>query len=96
MEISSLQRLAGSGIPNQPWPFFHVGDPVRIESGPLRGLEGMVVEFKGNHRLVLSVTLLQRSVAVEIDSALVESLRSSPARHLEKAYRQTRALQLAV
>jgi transcription antitermination factor NusG len=76
-EIAAIQTLVASGIPNQPWPFLSVGDRVRIESGSLRGLEGILTNFRGNHRLVLSVTLLQRAVAVEIDSALVESLRSS-------------------
>jgi transcription antitermination factor NusG len=76
-EISAIQKLVASGLPNQPWPFLAVGDKVKIESGPLRGLEGILASVKGNHRLVLSVTLLQRSVAVEIDSAFVESLRSA-------------------
>jgi len=76
-EIAALQRLVASGLPNQPWPFLAVGDKVKIESGPLRGLEGILASVKGNHRLVLSVTLLQRSVAVEIDSAFVGSLRSA-------------------
>jgi len=76
-EISAIQKLVASGLPNQPWPFLAVGDKVRIESGPLHGLEGILASLKGNHRLVLSVTLLQRSVAVEIDSAFVASLRSA-------------------
>jgi len=75
-EIQAIQAMVASGIPNQPWPFLATGDRVRIESGPLSGLEGILIEFKGNHRLVLSVTLLQRSVAVEIDSAFVSSMRS--------------------
>jgi transcription antitermination factor NusG len=74
-EIVAIQALMASGLPNQPWPFFGVGDRVRIEAGPLRGHEGTLVEFKGSHRLVLSITLLQRAVAVEIDSAFVEFLR---------------------
>jgi len=96
VEISSLQRLVTSGLPNRPWPFLQVGDPVKIELGPLRGLEGIIVDFKGSHRLVLSVSLLQRSVAVEIDSAFVESLKSAPCRSIKKVYGKTRALQLAV
>jgi transcription antitermination factor NusG len=44
---------------------------VRVESGPLRGMEGILSEFRRQHRLVLSVTLLQRSIAVEVDSAWV-------------------------
>jgi transcription antitermination factor NusG len=94
MEIEAIKALVASGVPNQPWPFLAVGDRIRIESGPLRGLEGILVKFKGGHRLVLSVTLLQRSVAVEVDSAFVTSLRSSPAQHLEKDYTQPGELQL--
>ena len=84
-EIAAIQTLVASGIPNQPWPFLSVGDKVRIESGPLRGLEGILTDFKGNHRLVLSVSLLQRSVAVEIDSAFVTSLTPSRASRAQRA-----------
>jgi transcription antitermination factor NusG len=71
-EIHAIQTLIVSGLQTQPWPFLAVGDHVRIESGALRGLDGIVVKLKENHRLVVSVSLLRRSVAVEIDSALVE------------------------
>jgi len=76
-EINAIQTLIGSGLPTQPWPFLTVGDRVRIESGSLCGLEGIVVKLKQNHRLVVSITLLRRSVAVEIDSALVEPFSAS-------------------
>ncbi|HEV7967681.1 MAG TPA: UpxY family transcription antiterminator [Candidatus Acidoferrales bacterium] len=77
-EINAIQTLIVSGLPTQPWPFLTVGERVRIESGPLSGLDGIVVKLKQNHRLVVSVTLLRRSVAVEIDSALVEPFCASP------------------
>jgi len=70
-EIAALQKMVASGLPNEPWPFLRTGDKVQIEAGPLRGLEGILVAFRGSCHLVLSVTLLQRSVAVEIDSAFV-------------------------
>jgi transcriptional antiterminator NusG len=87
-EIKAIQSLVASGIPSQPCAFLTVGDQVRIESGPLRGLEGILVRFKGNHRLVLSVTLLQRSLAVEMDPALVTPLRSSSVPRLDPVYAQ--------
>lgn len=74
-EINAIQTMVMSGLPNEPWPFLQVGDRVRIEGGPLRGIEGVLVDVRGAHRLILSVTLVQRSVAVEIDSAFVKSLR---------------------
>lgn len=95
-EIHAIQKMVASGMPNQPWPFLAAGDRVRIESGPLSGLEGILVEFKGNHRLVLSVTLLQRSVAVEIDSAFVASLRSSSRPGPDRVTSQVRAVPVAV
>jgi transcription antitermination factor NusG len=70
-EIAAIHTLVSSGLPNQPWPFLAAGDRVRIESGPLRGAEGILTTVKGNHRLVLSISILQRSVAVDIDSAFV-------------------------
>jgi transcription antitermination factor NusG len=82
-EINAIQTVIASGFPNQPWPFLQVGDRVRIERGPLSGLEGILLSIRGSHRLVLSVSLLQRSVALEIDAASVKWLRSAP-RPLEK------------
>jgi len=66
-EIADLQRLAKSGLNSEPWPYLQVGQRVRIEGGPLFGLEGLLVEIRKSLRLVLSVDLLQRSVLVEID-----------------------------
>jgi len=50
-----------------PWPYLKVGHVARIEDGPLTGLTGIVVKINRDLKLVLSVTLLQRSVAVEVD-----------------------------
>jgi transcription antitermination factor NusG len=78
-EITAIQTLVASGVPNQACSFVGVGDRVRIQSGPLRGLEGILVESRGRHKFVLSVSLLQRSVAVEIDSLSVTPCdRESP------------------
>jgi transcription antitermination factor NusG len=75
-EIEAIRRLIASGLPNFPCAFLQVGSKVRIEAGALRGLEGILTELKGKRRLVLSITLLQRSVAVEIDSDAVSVVRS--------------------
>jgi transcription termination/antitermination protein NusG len=66
-EITALQTIVRAGVPVVPWPFLQVGERVRIERGPLREIEGVVTELKNGLRLVVSVGLLQRSVAVEID-----------------------------
>lgn len=76
-EMSALQQVVRSGLQAEPWPFLQVGQRVRIERGVLEGLEGICVGFKKPHRLVVSVTLLQRSVALELDSALASPVTSS-------------------
>jgi len=75
-EITAIRKLVASGVPNFPCAYLEVGSQVRIETGALRGLEGILTEVKGKRRLVLSITLLQRSVAVEIDSDAVSLVRA--------------------
>ena len=66
-EIAALQRIVDSGVLAAPWPYLRIGKRVRIEEGPLNGVEGLLCSEKGKNRLVVSVDLLQRSVCVEID-----------------------------
>jgi len=65
-EIQAIHRINAAGLSSQPCPFVSVGERVRIESGPLEGLEGIVTRVKGQDRLIVSVSLLMRSVCVEI------------------------------
>jgi transcription antitermination factor NusG len=66
-EIEAVRRILRSSLAAQPWPFLSVGSRIYIERGPLSGLEGIISDADKTCRLVVSVTLLQRSVAVEID-----------------------------
>jgi transcription antitermination factor NusG len=66
-EIRSLQAAIKAQLPVEPFPFLNTGQKVRITSGVLAGVEGIVLGPKPNLRLVLSITLLQRSVLLEID-----------------------------
>jgi transcription antitermination factor NusG len=75
-EIVALRTLVNSGVSRQPWPFLQIGQRVRIEHGSLAGLEGILIQQKRADRLVLSVSLLQRSVAAEIDSSWVVPIHS--------------------
>jgi transcription antitermination factor NusG len=79
-ELDQVERILQSGLLVAPWPFLKVGDHVTLKHGPLKGLEGVILNVKGNYRLVVSVSLLQRSVAVEIDSAWVSPAKPSSAR----------------
>jgi transcription antitermination factor NusG len=66
-EIAAIQSIISSGNEAEPWPYLQAGRKVRILDGPLFGIEGILIEVKNRRRLVVSVQLLQRSVAVEVD-----------------------------
>jgi transcription antitermination factor NusG len=66
-EIVSLQTAVRANISVQPFPYMQAGNRVRIERGVLAGMEGIVLSFKQTLRLVLSITLLQKSVLLEIE-----------------------------
>ena len=70
-EVAAIQRVGKSGISIMPWPYLQVGHVARIEDGPLRGMTGIVIKIKSGLKLVLSVNLLQRSIAVEIDRSWI-------------------------
>jgi transcription antitermination factor NusG len=68
VEIEAVQGMIRSGLPVTPWPFLRVGQRLVMERGPLRGMEGILQEIKSRYRFVVSVNLLQRSVAAEVES----------------------------
>jgi len=74
VEIDGVQNIVNSGLNYGPFPFMSAGSPVRVRYGPLRGLEGRVVEVKNSYQLVISVTMLSRSVSVAIDRECVECI----------------------
>ena len=73
-EIEAIRLAVDSRFNVEPHPFLHCGDQVRIQSGPLAGLEGILVNKQNRLRLVLSVEMLGQSVAVEVDAFLVERI----------------------
>jgi transcription antitermination factor NusG len=73
-EIAAIQAAVGAGLVAEPYPFLEVGQKVRLAEGPLAGLEGWLVEVRKQQRLVVSVSMLRRSVAIEIDRQWVRPL----------------------
>jgi len=71
-EIAAIQQAARSGLLVEPCPFLDIGQRVRIEEGPLAGLDGILTDFRKQHRIVLSVSLLRRSISVEVEREWVE------------------------
>jgi len=75
-EIEAIQAVAASKLPVRPWPYLKLGDRVRIEHGPLRGLKGILLreEVREQWRLVIGVEMLQRSLAVELEAEMVAAV----------------------
>jgi transcription antitermination factor NusG len=82
-EIAAILTVVASGYRAEPWPYLELGQRIRIERDALAGLEGILVNFRGSHRIIVSVSLLHRSVALEIDRSCVRSVGPSKAVVLE-------------
>ena len=73
-QIEAVQTMIAQHLHYDPHPFLQEGMRVRVKRGVLRGAEGILVAKKQHYRLVISVDLIQKSVAVDIDSADVEPM----------------------
>jgi transcription antitermination factor NusG len=84
-EMAAIQSVIRSGLPALPWPFLAVGQRVRVEHGPLRGLEGTLAQLGKQNRICVSVTLLNRGISVEIDREWIRPLGPAPVGPLSAA-----------
>jgi transcription antitermination factor NusG len=73
-EIATIRTLLNSRSPVAPHPYLKAGQRVRIEGGALTGVEGLLVAVRNEYRVIASITILQRSVSVEIDPARLRRL----------------------
>jgi transcription antitermination factor NusG len=71
-EMEALRRGLAGDLPLAPHPYLAVGRRVRVRSGAVAGLEGILVRRKQSFRVVLSIELIQRAVAIEVDEADIE------------------------
>ena len=78
LELDSIRRLLDAPVSAFAHPFLREGAWVRVRVGPLKGTEGLLVRFKNRTRLVLSLTLLRRSVATEVELSDVDVVRPAP------------------
>lgn len=85
-ELTAVRTAADSGLDVQPWRYLSSGQRVRIEAGALRGVEGIFVEHKKQCRLIVSVELLQRSIAVEVDASWVSPLAGTVPRRPDRDF----------
>lgn len=76
-EIEAIQAVAASRVPASPCTYIKVGTRVEVIAGPLAGISGILVCNKNQYRLILSVTLVQNSISVEVDYADVRPAREN-------------------
>src|SRR5258707_207468 len=77
-EIEGVRRIVESTVRVEPHPFLKSGDWVRVKDGPIAGVEGIFLRKKNTARLVLSVEMLRKSAAVEVDATHVERIPRKP------------------
>ena len=73
-EIDAIRLAEGTSLKLEPHPLLQSGDLVRVKSGPLSGIEGILTRKKNRLRLVLAVEMLGQAVAVEVEGNQVERL----------------------
>ncbi|MEW6144679.1 MAG: UpxY family transcription antiterminator [Thermodesulfobacteriota bacterium] len=71
-QIDSVRKFLEAKMESDPYPYFEEGKEVRVINGPLAGITGKVLSGKGNKRLVISIDIIKRSVAVDINTADIE------------------------
>ena len=72
--MAALLQIAGSGKEAMPWPYLAVGQRVRMRTGALKNVEGILANADGRLRVVVNIELLQRSVAVSVERLDVEPI----------------------
>jgi transcription termination/antitermination protein NusG len=73
-QIQSVKKLVFSTLLYDPYPYIAEGDRVEIIRGPLKSLQGTLLEKKGRYKFILSVDLIQQAVACEVDSCDIEKI----------------------
>ena len=71
-EIEFIRTVVQNGFKAEPCSYLKKGDRVRVEDGPLAGVEGLLVGWENGHRLILSIDLVQSSVAVDVNSCKLQ------------------------
>lgn len=93
-EIRSIQVLTNSGAPLCVWKGLNIGDKVRVEEGPLQGVVGILTSILPKQRLLVSISMMMRTVVVEVDPEWVKAVspripRQAPIAYCTQVLRQT-------
>jgi transcriptional antiterminator NusG len=73
-EIAAIRQVLDSGQPVEPCPYLEIGDLVEVTEGPLAGMRGILLQQRSSYRVVLSVSLIQRSIKVEVSQNAVTQI----------------------
>jgi transcription antitermination factor NusG len=73
-EIEALRASLASGVRAEPHPYLKVGRRARVKSGPLQGMQGVLVRRKNRSRFVISLDLIMRSIVVDVDAFDIEPI----------------------
>ncbi len=73
-QLEAVRRFLEASISIDPYPYLRVGKRVEVVAGPLKGIEGILVQKKGRFRFVLQVDLIRQAISVEIDASDVRPL----------------------
>jgi transcription antitermination factor NusG len=73
-ELAMVRTVVSSGLMSGPHAYLNVGQRVLIERGPLAGVKGTLIELKGSARVVVSIELLQRSIAAQVETSWVRPI----------------------
>ena len=73
-QILDIKKIMNSNVKLDPFPYLKKGRLIRLKSGPLKGIEGGLIERKGSYNLVVRIDLLQKSAIAEVSIADVEPL----------------------
>jgi transcription antitermination factor NusG len=84
-QLDAVRQIIESNLYVETHPFLQFGDRVRVKTGPLKGLEGVLTRRKRKAQLVVSMEMLGRSAAVEIEVLNVERIGPFPAPKLSEA-----------
>jgi len=79
-EIRSLQLIVNSGVPVCVMKGLNVGDKIRVEAGPLCGAVGILISIRPKQRLLVSISMMMRTVIAEVDPEWVSVAAPTPLR----------------
>ena len=76
-DINKMKEALNKGVLAEPYPYLTVGTRVEIRNGPMQGMTGILLRRQNKCRVVISVDLIMRSMAVEVEASDVVPMRSS-------------------